>query len=141
VAYWRSAWPKNSARIVLCSRSTLPVVVGQRGAVSRCRIPFSAQIRSNITSATEPRGPNRPVKTFPLSVRIASGMPCRFNAASSASHTGRAVARATSIAETMNRELSSIPVTALTSTPSARWIPPTTSICHSSIGLARSQRL
>jgi hypothetical protein len=30
---------------VLWNRSTLPVVVGDRGAVSRCRIPFSRQIR------------------------------------------------------------------------------------------------
>ena len=36
-------------RIVLCQRSTFPVVVGDRGAVNRCRIPFSAQIRSNNT--------------------------------------------------------------------------------------------
>jgi hypothetical protein len=48
----------------------LPVVVGDRGAVNRCRIPFSAQIRSNTTSAELPAGPNRPVKTLPLSVRI-----------------------------------------------------------------------
>jgi hypothetical protein len=41
-------------------------VVGDRGAVSKCRIPFSAQIRSNITSADDPAGPNRPVNTFPL---------------------------------------------------------------------------
>ena len=40
-------WPtplmrsKNSARIVLCSRSTFPVVVGEYGAVRMCRIPFS----------------------------------------------------------------------------------------------------
>ena len=40
---------KNSARIVLCSRSTFPVVVGEYGAVSRWRIPLSVQIRSNIT--------------------------------------------------------------------------------------------
>ena len=49
---------KNSARIVLCSRSTFPVVVGEYGVVSRCRIPLSAQIRSNITGpgpAAEPR--------------------------------------------------------------------------------------
>ena len=28
----------------------LPVVVGEYGAVNRCRIPFSTQIRSNNTS-------------------------------------------------------------------------------------------
>jgi hypothetical protein len=42
-------------------------VVGDRGAVSRCRMPFSAQIRSNNTSAELPAGPNLPVKTLPLS--------------------------------------------------------------------------
>jgi hypothetical protein len=40
-------------------------VVGEYGAVSRCRMPLSAQIRSNITGPG-PR-PNRPVKTLPLS--------------------------------------------------------------------------
>ena len=66
----RSVRVKNSARIVLCSRSTFPVVVGEYGAVSRCRIPLSVQIRSNITGPG-PR-PKRPVKTLPLSVRICS---------------------------------------------------------------------
>jgi hypothetical protein len=51
----------------LCQRSTFPVVVGDRGAVNRCRMPFSAQIRSNNTSAALPAGPNRPVNTLPLS--------------------------------------------------------------------------
>ncbi len=65
VANARSLGVKNSARIVLCSRSTLPVVVGEYGAVSRCRIPLSVQIRPDITGPG-PR-PNRPVKTLPLS--------------------------------------------------------------------------
>jgi len=42
----------------------LPGVVGDPGAVSRCRIPFSAQIRSNNTSADLPAlfgGEDRPV--------------------------------------------------------------------------------
>ena len=103
-------------------------------------MPFSAQIRSNITSADEPAGPNRPVKTLPLSVKIWSGQPCLRNACSSASHTGLAVARRTSIADTTNRELSSIPLTAFSSVPSTRWKPPTTSICHNSIGRDRSHR-
>ena len=59
---------KNSRRSVLCHRSTMPVVVGDRGAVRMCLIPFSRQIRSNNTSPVP--GPNRPVKTLPLSVRI-----------------------------------------------------------------------
>jgi hypothetical protein len=42
------------------------VVVGERGAVSRCEIPFSWQIRSNITSAFWVL--QRPVKTLPLNV-------------------------------------------------------------------------
>jgi hypothetical protein len=33
-------------------------------------MPFSAQIRSNNTFAEFPAGPNLPVKTLPLSVRI-----------------------------------------------------------------------
>lgn len=61
--------------------------VGERGAVNKCRIPFSAQTRSNNTSALDPPGPNRPVNTFPLSVKICSGTPCRCRALSNASHT------------------------------------------------------
>jgi hypothetical protein len=33
--------------MVLCHRSTFPVAVGDLGAVSRCPIPFSAQIRDD----------------------------------------------------------------------------------------------
>ena len=44
----------------------------ERGAVNKCRIPFSTQTRSNNTSDDEPPGPNRPVNTFPLSVKICS---------------------------------------------------------------------
>jgi hypothetical protein len=134
----RSLGVKNSLRIVLCSRSTFPVVVGEYGAVSRCLMPLSVQIRSNITGPG-PR-PNLAVKTFPLSVRICSGIPYRASACASAWHTGRAVAAATTFAQTMNREWSSMPVTTLTSTPLARWTRPITSICHSSIDRLRSQR-
>ncbi len=56
---------KNSRLRVLWNRSTLPVVVGERGAVSRWRMPLSRQIRSNTTSP-EPE-PKRPVNTLPLS--------------------------------------------------------------------------
>ena len=81
---------------------------------------------------------NRPVKTFPLSVRICSGTPCSARAWRSASHTGRAVALATTRAQTTNRAWSSMPVTTFTSVPSARWTEPITSICHSSIARPRS---
>jgi hypothetical protein len=40
----------SSSRSVRWNRSILPVVVGERTAVSRWRIPFSRQIRSNRTS-------------------------------------------------------------------------------------------
>ena len=56
------------------NRSIFPVVVGERGAVSRCLIPFSRQIRSKSTS-TGRWWPYRPVNTFPLSVRTSSGTP------------------------------------------------------------------
>ena len=57
-----------------CSRSILPVVVGDRGFVSRWVMPFSRQIRSNSTSAG--RGlMNRPVNTVPLSLSTSSGTP------------------------------------------------------------------
>ena len=55
-------------------------------------------------------------------------------------HTGRAVARITAVASTQNREWSSTPVTILTSAPLVRNALAVTSSCHSSIGVARSQR-
>jgi hypothetical protein len=64
---------KNSLRKLWWNRSTLPVVVGERTPVWRWLIPFSRKIRSNSTSVG--LGPNRPVKHFPLSVRISSGVP------------------------------------------------------------------
>jgi hypothetical protein len=75
-----------------------------------------------------------------MSVRICSGIPYRASAPASAWHTGRAVAAATTVAQTMNREWSSMPVTTLTSTPLARWTRPITSICHNSIDRPRSRR-
>jgi hypothetical protein len=86
----------------LWKRSTLPVVVGERGAVSRCLIPWSRQSRSNSTSPLPL--PNRFVNTLPLSVRIWSGAPCLRKARASASQVGRAVARATTCALTQKRE-------------------------------------
>ena len=102
VANSRSCTRTHSARIVLWNRSTFPVVVGDRGAVNKCRTPFSMQTRSNNTGPGP--GPNRAVNTFPLSVKIPSGTPCLRIAAASASHTGRAVARTTSFADTQKRE-------------------------------------
>ena len=59
----------------------------------------------------------------------------------SASHVGLAVARATTWAETQNREWSSMPETILASAPPTNRTPPTTSICQSSMDRERSQRL
>ena len=89
VANIRSFGVKNSSRIVLCSRSTFPVVVGEYGAVSRCLMPLSAQIRAGHHRPGP--APNRAVNTFPLSVKIWEGTPCRASASLSAWHTGRAV--------------------------------------------------
>lgn len=91
------------------------MVVGERGAVRRWRIPLSAQMRSNSTGPGP--GPKRAVNTLPLSVRIASGTPCARMAWARASHTGRAVARATTRAHTTKRLWSSIPETILVSLP------------------------
>ena len=77
-------------------------MVGERGAVRMCLIPFSRQILSNSTSPDP--GPNRPVNTLPLSVNTSCGTPKARMAFVSASHTGRAVARSTTCAETMKRE-------------------------------------
>jgi hypothetical protein len=85
-------------------------------------------------------GPNRAVNTLPLSVKICSGTPCARIAKASASHTGRAVARATTQADTAKREWSSMPDTIFASDPSRRRTPPTMSICHSSIARERSDR-
>ena len=57
--------------MVRWKRSTLPVVVGEYGAVSRWRMPLLAQIRSKSTGPGP--WPNRAVKTLPLSVNIWSG--------------------------------------------------------------------
>jgi hypothetical protein len=122
----------------LCQRSTFPVVVGDRGAVNRCLMPFSKQIRSNNTGPGP--GPNLAVKTLPLSVKIPSGTPYRRIANASASQVGFAVARATTKAETTEREWSSIPDTIFASPPSTRRTPPTMSICHNSIARDRSHR-
>ncbi len=102
-------------------------------------IPLSMQILSNNTGPGP--GPKRAVNTLPLSDRICSGAPCSFIANSSASHTGRAVARATTLAEVTNREWSSMPDTILASLPSTMRTPPTMSICHNSIARDRSHRL
>jgi hypothetical protein len=64
---------KKSARMVLWNRSIFPVVVGEYGAVSRCRTPFSRQIRSKSTSVLVT--PNRPVNTLPLSGQHGVGNP------------------------------------------------------------------
>jgi hypothetical protein len=120
-------------------RSILPVVVGEYGAVRRWRIPLFRQIRSNRSLAGFL--PSLPVKTLPLSVRICSGTPWRDNPSIRASHTGRAVARETTVAITQNLEWSSIPVMTDSWVPSVRRTPPMTSICHSSMGRDRPHRL
>jgi hypothetical protein len=74
---------RHSCCSVWWNRSTLPVVVGECGLVSRWMMPFSRQIRSNSTSP--PRGrPNRPVNCLPLSVSTSSGMPNARSAATNA---------------------------------------------------------
>jgi hypothetical protein len=70
-------------------------------------------------SALDLARPNRPVKNFPIVSEDLIRIPCRRSAPSSASHTGPAVARRTSWADTPNRELSSMPDTAFNSVPSA----------------------
>jgi hypothetical protein len=80
------------------------------------------------------------VNTLPLSVRICCGTPCRRIAGASPSHTARVRSAGISAALTQYREWSSRPVSAFAVDPSASPIPPTTSICHNSIGAPRSQR-
>ena len=64
------------------NRSSLPMVVGERGFLSRCVMPFSRQIRSNITSP--PPRLNRAVNCLPLSVSTSSGTPNRCRASTKA---------------------------------------------------------
>ncbi len=130
---------RNSVRIARWKRSILPVVVGERGWVSRCWMPFSRQIRSKSTSTGG--WLNRPVNTFPLSVRIACRTPWVRNALASPSHTFCELSRVISCADTQNREWSSTPDSTFARVPSATANPPTTSICHNSIGAPRSHRL
>jgi hypothetical protein len=132
-------WSSSSCWKVWWNRSTFPVVVGDRGLVWRATMPFSWQIRSNITSAGRGRV-NRPVNCFPLSVSTSSGSPYACNASANAAHTARPVARRTTVAITQNREWSSTPVTIFVSEPSASRMPSTMSSCHNSIGTARSHR-
>ena len=61
----------NSARRVRWNRSILPVVVGDRGNVRRCSIPYWRQVASNSTSTGGAK--NRPVNT-PASPRIAGSL-------------------------------------------------------------------
>ncbi len=75
---------------------------------------------------------------LPLSASTSSGTPNRTSASPNAEQTARAVARCTTFAITMKREWSSIPVTILHSLPSASRMPPTMSICHSSIDVDHS---
>jgi hypothetical protein len=63
----------NSARRLRWNRSILPVVVGDRGWVNKCSMPFSRQIRSNNTSTGGVA--YFPVNTLPLSVKICCGTP------------------------------------------------------------------
>ena len=63
----------NSARRVRWNLSIFPVVVGDRGKVSRCSMPYSRQIASNNTSTGGVK--NRAVKTRALSVSSCSGGP------------------------------------------------------------------
>ena len=61
-------------------------------------------------------------------------------ASAKAVHTARPDGSATTLAITMNREWSSMPVTSLHSRPPARNTPPMMSSCHSCIGASRCQR-
>ena len=80
IAAWASATGANggcssgsSLRRLRWNRSTFPVVVGLRGLVSRCLMPFSRHIRSSITSP--PPALKRAVNCLPVSVSNSSGMP------------------------------------------------------------------
>jgi hypothetical protein len=58
----------------LWNRSILPVVVGERGLVSRWVMPLSRHSFSNITSTGNGRV-CRPVNCRPLSVSTSNGAP------------------------------------------------------------------
>jgi hypothetical protein len=135
VANARSLGVKNSARIVLCSRSTFPVVVGEYGAVSRCRMPLSAQIRSNITGPGPV--PNRPVNTLPLNV---SQDLARYPVAAQRLAQGLAHRPGHHLRRHDKPGMVIDPSDHLDLQASARCTRPITSICHSSIARPRSQR-
>ena len=64
---------RNSARRLGWKRSIFPIVVGLRGWVSRCSMPFCRQIASKSPSTGG--WLKRPVNTLPLSVKIYTGTP------------------------------------------------------------------
>ncbi len=102
------------------------------------RSPFSRQIRSNSTSTGG--WLNRPVNTLPLSVRISPGTPQRAHRQRQPiTHPLR---RLPHHQERRHAEPGVIidPGQRLGLVPSASTNPPTTSICHNSIGEPRSHR-
>ena len=79
-------------------------------------MPFSRQIRSNSTSPVP--GPNRPVNTLPLSVKICSGTPWRAHRLRQrVAHRPRRRPRHHHAPRSQNREWSSIPDTIFASRP------------------------
>src|SRR5437588_783038 len=101
----------SSSRSVLWNRSIFPVVVGERGWVRICSMPFSRQIRSKSTSTGGCA--NRPVNTLPLSVSTWSGTPYCRSARLNPSHTLLVRSRCIKRAAIQNLEWSSSPVRAV----------------------------
>ena len=130
-----SLHPRIELRLRIVDRLEHLAVRGTRGAAScasarpcrswsanvapsrMCLMPFSRQIRSNSTSPVP--GPNRPVNTLPLSVKISCGHPVARASPSPTHHTPAAPSPArTTCAETTNREWSSTPDTIVAFHPS-----------------------
>ena len=131
---------RNSWRRVLWKRSTLPVVVGDRGAVSRWRdaVLPADPVEEHLTGAgPEPAGEHLAVVGQDLRRAPrggASPTPARHRSAAPSPGPPRAPRRRTSSGRRRRRRSSP-------REPSARRTPPTMSICHSSIDRDRSQRL
>ena len=102
-------------------------------------MPFSRQIRSKSTSVgVQPEAVGEDLAVVGQDLL---GRTVAFEGITRRPQTGAIVARTMTPADTQNRLWSSMPVSTLHSVAVSTRTPPTTSICQSSMGRPRSQRL
>jgi hypothetical protein len=91
-------WARSQFFIVCWNRSTFPGVWGWFGLPFFC---LTLRLRSSCSRPLRPPRPpdSRVVKTIPLSVKVAAGTPCCWQAARKASKTAGPVTRAWAVTE------------------------------------------